>query len=236
MSGDRLAPSLWNVSAGSNRLIAATSPGDQEYLRVDIPPGHFLRRIDLQSYLSNDMMFIGVQQGTTFTVTPAEATAADMFGYAHFGQEAGNVGTNILDDMGAAPGAIGFTPPLPSGSYTFWLQQGTPGVTNYRFIFDVFLPGDYNGNGQVDAADYTVWRNTLGSTTDLRADGTGPGGVPDQVVNHLDYTFWKQRYSDPAGSGVSFDELAHVPEPLAKVFLVTAAICIPFRRFRAAVR
>ncbi len=27
---------------------------------------------------------------------------------------------------------------------------------------------DYNGNGIVDAADYTVWRDTLGSTTDLR--------------------------------------------------------------------
>ncbi len=28
--------------------------------------------------------------------------------------------------------------------------------------------GDYNGDGIVDAADYIVWRNTLGSTTDLR--------------------------------------------------------------------
>ena len=36
------------------------------------------------------------------------------------------------------------------------------------------LPGDYNFNGVHDAVDYTVWRDTLGSATDLRADGSGP--------------------------------------------------------------
>ena len=29
----------------------------------------------------------------------------------------------------------------------------------------------------VDAADYSVWRDTLGSTNDLRADGNGDGQV-----------------------------------------------------------
>jgi arabinogalactan endo-1,4-beta-galactosidase len=35
---------------------------------------------------------------------------------------------------------------------------------------DVLNVGDYNRDGVVDAADYTVWRDTLGSTTDLRAN------------------------------------------------------------------
>ena len=39
------------------------------------------------------------------------------------------------------------------------------------------LPGDYNFNGVVDAADYIVWRKSLGSTNDLRADGDGNGSV-----------------------------------------------------------
>jgi hypothetical protein len=229
LSGDRLSPTLWNLSAGVNSLVAGTSPGDQEYLRVDVPANHLLRSIGLQLYSSSDAMFIGVQQGTTFTVTPQLATAADMYGYAHFGTSAGNVGTNILDDMGLAAGAAGFTPPLVAGSYTFWLQQGTPGVTNYRLDFDVFRPGDYNSNGQVDAADYTVWRNTVGSTTDLRADGSGPGGVPDQIINSLDYAFWKQMYSGAPGSGGAQVGPEPVPEPPTCV-CVLAGLTVLFRR------
>ena len=37
------------------------------------------------------------------------------------------------------------------------------------------LVGDYNLDGMVDAADYIVWRNTLGSTTELRANGDNTG-------------------------------------------------------------
>jgi autotransporter-associated beta strand protein len=46
--------------------------------------------------------------------------------------------------------------------------------------------GDYNHDGTVDASDYTVWRDSLGSTTRLSADGNG-----DQVVDQLDYSVWK---------------------------------------------
>ncbi|MGI9455389.1 MAG: hypothetical protein ACR2NU_02445 [Aeoliella sp.] len=42
------------------------------------------------------------------------------------------------------------------------------------------LPGDFCNSGSVDAADYTVWRNTLGQTgTSLAADGTGSSDMPD---------------------------------------------------------
>ena len=58
------------------------------------------------------------------------------------------------------------------------------------------LPGDYNFNGTVDAADYSVWRDTLGSTTDLRADGSGNG-----LVDEDDYTVWKTNFGHTLGSG-----------------------------------
>lgn len=65
------------------------------------------------------------------------------------------------------------------------------------------LAGDYNFNGIVDAADYTVWRDTLGSTTELRADGNASGSI-----DAGDYGFWKSHFGDElsakgAGSGAS---------------------------------
>jgi hypothetical protein len=51
------------------------------------------------------------------------------------------------------------------------------------------LLGDYNGNGTVDAADYTVWQDHVGSTTDLLADGNDNG-----VVDQTDYQVWSDNY------------------------------------------
>ena len=51
------------------------------------------------------------------------------------------------------------------------------------------LIADYNGDGNVGAADYTVWRDTLGSTTDLAADGDG-----SQVVDAGDYDTWRANF------------------------------------------
>ena len=62
--------------------------------------------------------------------------------------------------------------------------------------------GDYSKNGVVDAADYVLWRKTLGSTWDLQADGSGNG-----FVDQADYTFWRSNYgavvvpSGGSGSG-----------------------------------
>jgi hypothetical protein len=72
---------------------------------------------------------------------------------------------------------------------------------------------DYNNDGTVNAADYTIWRNTLGSTTMLDADGSGPSGVPDNLIDNFDYLFWKEHYGETVpGSGAISGDLT-VPEP-----------------------
>jgi hypothetical protein len=53
----------------------------------------------------------------------------------------------------------------------------------------ISIPGDYDQNGMVNAADYTVWRNTLGATTDLRADGNH-----NRIVDLADYDVWKSHF------------------------------------------
>ncbi len=84
------------------------------------------------------------------------------------------------------------------------------------------LPGDFNGNHRVDAADYTVWRNNFRAPDDssLHGNGDGVGGV-----DLGDYNFWKQNYSMstfPAGFG-SLQPNA-VPEPALPILFSGMAI------------
>jgi hypothetical protein len=68
------------------------------------------------------------------------------------------------------------------------------------------LPGDYNEDGVVNAADYIVWRNHDGTAFDL------PNRNPSQEgnVDQADYDFWVNNFGAPNGSGTGS---APVPEP-----------------------
>ena len=113
--------------AGTTRLSATTGGGDQEYVTVTIPEGFQLDSIDLESFSPNDVAFIGVQEGTTFT-EPLDNSAdtSEFLGYTLFGTSA--VGTDILDNIGNGSNGAnfegqGFEGPLPAGTYTFAIQQ-----------------------------------------------------------------------------------------------------------------
>ena len=80
------------------------------------------------------------------------------------------------------------------------------------------IPGDFNNNGVVDAADYIVWRKTVGT--------------------QAGYNAWRTHFGQAAGSGsgsagASLSQAA-VPEPAALVLLMfaTAGCCV--RRHRTA--
>jgi hypothetical protein len=78
------------------------------------------------------------------------------------------------------------------------------------------LPGDYNHDGTVDAADYVVWRHTLNQTgVGLAADGND-----NELVDQADYDFWKTHFGEAAklivGSGTGLGagvEAVQVSEP-----------------------
>lgn len=71
------------------------------------------------------------------------------------------------------------------------------------------LPGDFNDDGSVNIADYTVWRNNLGSSFALNGNGDETGGSAN-VVDAADYELWKANFGQTSGGGTA---LVQVPEP-----------------------
>jgi hypothetical protein len=82
------------------------------------------------------------------------------------------------------------------------------------------LPGDYNGNGSVDAADYVVWRNGEPLLNEVATVGS---------VTLEDFTEWRARFGNSA-SGASLGD-SQVPEPLsATMALVAMLVAATLRR------
>ena len=75
------------------------------------------------------------------------------------------------------------------------------------------LPGDYNRNGTVDAADYVVWRKNNGTTNALPNDPTGG------TIGTAQYNQWHAHFGQTAGGGSGTSASTAVPEP-ATVVLV----------------
>jgi PEP-CTERM motif len=100
------------------------------------------------------------------------------------------------------------------------------GDSTFTLQLVVGQPGDYNGNGVVDAADYVLWRKYLNTNTTLPNDAT-PGSV---VAG--DYQVWRAHFGAPPGAGATF--AANVPEPTTLVLLTFASAGWCLRRRRVA--
>jgi hypothetical protein len=84
------------------------------------------------------------------------------------------------------------------------------------------VPGDYNANGAVDAADYVVWRSTLGDTgTGLAADGNG-----NDEIDSGDYDFWRARFGQTAATTTTATSPAseEIPEPGGLALFLAALV------------
>ncbi len=92
------------------------------------------------------------------------------------------------------------------------------------------LPGDFNNNGTVDAADYTVWRNNLGAANESALNGNGNGL---NGVDQADYTLWKSNFGNSfgSGSGAAISSGSNVPEPSTSLLLLSIAGLFSSRRW-----
>ena len=105
---------------------------------------------------------------------------------------------------------------LPAaGKYYARVIGSTPIVQMYQLDLTAVapaatLPGDFNHNGEVDAADYAVWRNSLTeSGPGLAADANN-----DLVVDLADYNIWRANFGATAASTTALFTSA-IPEPTA---------------------
>lgn len=91
--------------------------------------------------------------------------------------------------------------------FTLWFD----GVS---FVFDPLLPGDYNRDHTVNAADYTLWRNSLGQTglaPYSAADGNGDG-----QITRNDHSVWKSHFGQTAAAIGSIAGALSLVSPIAK--------------------
>lgn len=176
--------------------------------------------------------------GSTLELTLAGTTRADGNGGAQYSAIDATAAT--LDGLLKVTLADGFMPaagqsflllatPTIGGNFSAvdlpdltamglgWATETTASGYAIRVVGDS-LAGDYNRDGVVNLADYTVWRDTLGSTSNLAADGDD-----SKTIDAADYAVWKNNF----GSGNPLLAAAHtaaVPEPTSAALSAAVAL------------
>jgi hypothetical protein len=155
----------------------------------------------------------------------------------------GSVASIDLTASYTSLGYFGSAPATASGSFTITgdrFQVFALGETNEFFgdydpsmewswtgtIFNLNQPigidsADFNGDGTVNLADYTVWRDSLG------AMGIAPHALGDAdgdgQVTAADYGVWKSQFGGPPPAGLS-PQVSSVPEPTGVVTAILVAM------------
>ena len=141
LSDDYLNPTALTLTygAGGDDIFFQTPESlttDRDYFTITVASGYELSSLVLTQFdtsPSTNLGFIAVSSGASFATPPASPNPALLLGYALVGTA--HVGTDILDDLGAAAGTIGFSGALGSGTYSFWAQDNTAFDEDWTLTF-----------------------------------------------------------------------------------------------------
>ncbi len=163
-----------------------------------------------------------VQNGELSVTNAFFADTSDLFVGSTGILDLDYIGSDSIDSLyfGNVPQSPGIYGAIGSGAQfqvPYLTGGGTLSVTTLGG-----LPGDYNDDGVVDAADYTVWRDGGPLQNETATKG---------VVDAADYTAWAGNY----GATSSPSNSLAVPEPAAAVsLLVGLTLTLAGRRARRA--
>jgi hypothetical protein len=126
--------------------------------------------------------------------------------------DSGTYALTLTADADATHSPITLGTPLSNGLYTLELQ--TDSLSGSQVTFTVApIPGDFNNDGVVNAADFGVWRKGLGTT-----------------YTQADFDLWRTHYGQSYASGAAGLTTSAVPEPTTAVAMLTGAISLMFAR------
>ena len=159
---------------------------------------------------------VNTSDWNTTAITPAGKVWQDLRGIQDWDGNPNNGWNTQLTAVAGPDGTINFNGfygdyELTVGGQTYDLAL-TKGVTNYVIGDAIEVAGDFNGDGEVDAVDYTVWRDHRGTNFNLSGNGN-ESGASAGVVDQADYTLWKTGFGHSAGSGSA--TALQIPEPAA---------------------
>jgi hypothetical protein len=141
----------------------------------------------------------------TFTVFATQGGIAGVFSNIFTGQR-----LSTIDGDGSFLVHYGATSAFSPNQIVLTAFEASPPL----------LPGDYNADGTVDAADYAVWRDNEGTISTLPNDPIGG------TIGQAQYDQWRVHFGQTSGSRVT----AAVPEPTFNTLLITAMAGVSFAR------
>jgi hypothetical protein len=150
----------------------------------------------------------------------------------------GNATSSFVGELKASEG----TTLSPGASFSLGSLFNVSGAQDLAFQFTLNAPGspiagevvyepitaltaDFDGDADVDGADFLTWQRGLGVSSGAQRDDGDANG--DGAVNGFDLTLWRVQFGDPAALPV----VASVPEPSASIIFGIALVMCGGRRF-----
>lgn len=141
LSSDPASPTPLNFGVGANTVLGALSEpnGDlRDYLTFTIGPNQALVSMFLDAASPDGVSFHAINSGNTGFI-PGNDPSSNFLGLEFVYAFDGFIGMDLLPDLAAGSfGSTGFSIPLGPGTYTYLIQELTPGESrSYQITFNV---------------------------------------------------------------------------------------------------